>query len=185
MSALSLLLNRGYIGDMAWRVARQINAGANVERHAWIARCLWCGEIELFSLYHDRGGLQVPKYCADAMCSLGRYNDKRKKEAPARVARALRLREQRRYRIIGAKTYLIRQGTSDFYKIGRAMNPDKRLSALQGGNPVKLEIVAVLDADVERVLHKALARHQEIGEWYTLTPEKVRAIISLYGMNTT
>ena len=65
------------------------------------------------------------------------------------------------------KTYLIRRGHAGPVKIGRSKNPSRRLADLQTAAAEPLVLVCVIDADVERLLHVACAKHQMQGEWFS------------------
>lgn len=64
---------------------------------------------------------------------------------------------------------------TQYVKIGHARRPEKRLAALQGGLPFKLELLYVLKVDdprgVERTLHELLADGHVRGEWFELPEE--------------
>ena len=58
-------------------------------------------------------------------------------------------------------------------KIGYANNVQKRLGAIQTGNPCRLEVLATLPggAAIERAIHLALADSRLNGEWFERTPK--------------
>lgn len=64
------------------------------------------------------------------------------------------------------KTYFIKDPSTGLIKIGRSMNPRGRLSSIQCGSGVKLELIAIIDRDVERKLHKRFAEYRQVGEWF-------------------
>lgn len=64
------------------------------------------------------------------------------------------------------KTYFIKDPSTGLIKIGRSINPKERLSSIQCGSGVKLELMAVIGKDVERKLHKRFAEYRQVGEWF-------------------
>lgn len=66
--------------------------------------------------------------------------------------------------------YIIRAG--NHVKIGAAADPFRRLQELQTGNPVVLEIVAVLPGgfDMEKHLHEKFREDHYHGEWFHCGP---------------
>ncbi|NXY98791.1 GIY-YIG nuclease family protein [Streptomyces sp. BR123] len=69
----------------------------------------------------------------------------------------------------GRRTYLIGAGGSPLVKIGVAVDPVKRLTALQTGSPARLMILWVHPSDVERDLHNRFASCRVHGEWFDLS----------------
>ena len=63
----------------------------------------------------------------------------------------------------------IQAGEDGPVKIGKAKNPQARLSVLQTGSSDRLYIRAILDApdEAEKHLHKALASAKMRGEWFS------------------
>lgn len=68
-------------------------------------------------------------------------------------------------------------------KIGFAVDPSSRLTALQCGNPVPLSILATIEAParLERTYHKQFAKHRLHGEWFTRSTELLAEIESVKG----
>lgn len=58
-------------------------------------------------------------------------------------------------------------------KIGTAIDPQKRLTDLQCGSPIKLRILAVCDGGrgVEREYHARFSAHRLHGEWFDRHPD--------------
>ena len=84
-------------------------------------------------------------------------------------------------RIEGTNIYFIGSLASGTVKIGRSNNPEKRLNKLQTGNPHKLVLYGVIDdvtAELESRLHRILDPFRLEGEWFKLTDEVIRFMIS-------
>lgn len=64
------------------------------------------------------------------------------------------------------KTYLIRNVETGRVKIGKSIDPEGRLKQLQGPSGSKLELVAVILADIESILHSRFAALRTVGEWF-------------------
>lgn len=64
--------------------------------------------------------------------------------------------------------YLIACEKTNTCKIGYTNNPDKRLSALQTGNPYSLELMAVIEgtSSDESMLHSKFMNYRLNGEWF-------------------
>ncbi len=77
--------------------------------------------------------------------------------------------------------YFVRVG--DLLKIGKADNVRKRLSGLQTGSPLKLELLAVAPGGLpeEVYFHESFAAHRRRGEWFELCPPIIREIVRLRG----
>jgi len=67
--------------------------------------------------------------------------------------------------------YFIRNGS--FIKIGISVDPWKRLSSLQTGNPEPLEMLAIMPGsdDLEAGLHRAFGQYMKRGEWFAENDE--------------
>lgn len=70
------------------------------------------------------------------------------------------------------QTYLIRSryGGESFIKIGKSVDPKRRLGNLQSAHAKPLELLAVMDGDNEPWLHALFTRHRQMGEWFVETP---------------
>lgn len=69
----------------------------------------------------------------------------------------------------------------EFYKIGHTTgDAEHRLSALQTGNPFRVELIGTIPGTVsqERNLHGRFAHKRERGEWFRLTQEDVDSILT-------
>ena len=80
------------------------------------------------------------------------------------------------------KVYIIRNGTTNKYKIGISKDIDKRKKQLQTGNPNELKILfrckidpGIKAKDVELIIHSFLKENNkwERGEWFLLTEDQV------------
>jgi hypothetical protein len=71
-------------------------------------------------------------------------------------------------------TYLISDGT--YYKIGKSMNPFRRLQQLKTANPL-CELIAYTKKYTEKQLHKKFRRWKLDREWYNLPQYEVQNLI--------
>jgi hypothetical protein len=71
------------------------------------------------------------------------------------------------------KTYVIKFGNTDFYKIGKTTNISRRLQNLKTGTPLDLQIVYLFNGDVEKKMHRELRKYRVIREFYKLTREQI------------
>ena len=81
----------------------------------------------------------------------------------------------------GTIIYFIGSLESGTVKIGRSDNPEKRLTELQTGNPHKLVLYGVIEnvsQELESELHRILDPFRLEGEWFRLTNEVIRFMIS-------
>lgn len=68
--------------------------------------------------------------------------------------------------------YFILDRKARAMKIGLAVNVKERLTALQIGNPNKLEIIAALripSTKVEKKIHELLTAYKVSGEWFSIS----------------
>lgn len=74
--------------------------------------------------------------------------------------------------------YVIGSPGSSTVKIGRSINPKRRLSEIQAMSPVPLAILAVHvgDHEVETYLHRRFASARQHGEWFTFEVDPLRAV---------
>lgn len=76
----------------------------------------------------------------------------------------------------------------DRVKIGRAMDPEKRVKAMQTGSSETLGLLGVIPsrnpAVMEARLHRRFARQRLTGEWFTLDDE-IGEFVELYGYDMT
>lgn len=64
-------------------------------------------------------------------------------------------------------TYFIFNERSKAIKIGKSQNVQQRFSAIAASVPDPLELLHSHPEDIERKLHKKLAKHRLNGEWFT------------------
>lgn len=69
--------------------------------------------------------------------------------------------------------YFIEALDSGFIKIGRSVNPERRLAQLSTGSPSKLVILGKISggSKLEMDLHKRFGLSREKGEWFKITNE--------------
>jgi hypothetical protein len=69
--------------------------------------------------------------------------------------------------------YMVQAGDNGPVKIGLAKDVAKRVQGLQTAQPVKLNILRVLDggADIEGALHQKFAHLRSAGEWFTFSED--------------
>lgn len=74
-----------------------------------------------------------------------------------------------------AFTYLVWARGSNFYKIGVATDPSRRLAELAVGCPFSLEFLAVIPSRItsERELHERFAAYRERGEWFKFPTKRM------------
>lgn len=73
-------------------------------------------------------------------------------------------------------TYLIYDGR--LHKIGKSVNPEKRLKQIKTGNPHS-ELICFGIGVSEKYLHELYFRDRKSREWFELTSEKIENIIKL------
>lgn len=80
--------------------------------------------------------------------------------------------------------YVIRELPAGAFKIGVAGRPEARLATLQQANPRKLELVCSLPVrlEAEKRLHRALAAHRLVGEWFHPSRPVLAAVAELKEM---
>lgn len=69
--------------------------------------------------------------------------------------------------------YFIEAPDLNRIKIGKAVDPEKRLATLQVGSPVQLKLIAKIPGgcSLERELHDAFSDARLDGEWFTFTKD--------------
>lgn len=64
------------------------------------------------------------------------------------------------------KTYIIRNPKTSLLKIGRSIDVEGRVKALETGSGTTLEVLAVIDGNRERELHQRFSKNRRHGEWF-------------------
>ena len=80
-------------------------------------------------------------------------------------------------RILKYKTYLIKDTLNGVFKIGKSINPLRRLTILRLSNK-HLELYAVSELNVETKLHHKFSEMLIEREWYSLSDSDLKDIIS-------
>lgn len=78
------------------------------------------------------------------------------------------------------KTYLMVEKTTNYVKIGTSINPNKREHTLQSQKP-DIELYAVSNLDVEKILHDKFKSVRIRGEWFKLSKDDIDSIINKHG----
>jgi hypothetical protein len=73
------------------------------------------------------------------------------------------------------KTYLMKDKSNNFYKIGKSINPKHREHTLQSEKPT-IEIVKIWDKNIEKKLHNLYNDYRIRGEWFNLNKVQVKYI---------
>ena len=114
--------------------------------------------------------------------------------APGTNARMLVLREKGAYSTKRHKTlrvnegyvYLIRETGQNLYKIGKSINPKKRVRSIIGGHPNKADVVHIAwfedHSYAEQMFLDTFSKTRQNGEWFILEEEDVEFIKS-FGQN--
>ncbi len=83
-----------------------------------------------------------------------------------------------------ARVYAIEGAGTGLIKLGRAIDPAKRLRELQVGSPVQLRLLASAPETLRRTesaLHRTFASSRSHGEWFRLTDEDASAAVLGFG----
>jgi len=66
-----------------------------------------------------------------------------------------------------------------FYKIGWSASPEKRLSGIQTGCPLKVTLVGVIEGtrDDEASWHACFREKRQFGEWFALSEADVSTVL--------
>ena len=70
-------------------------------------------------------------------------------------------------------TYIIK--SHDLYKIGKAIDVQKRVDSFRCGNPY-IELIKVIDGNYEGHLHRYYKEKRVTGEWFSLSQDDIAAI---------
>lgn len=77
------------------------------------------------------------------------------------------------------KTYIMIDRNTNYYKIGKSLNPLKREKTLQSEKPT-IELLFVCDNNVEKVIHKEYNEKRIRGEWFDLKENDILDLITNY-----
>ena len=114
--------------------------------------------------------------------------------APGTNARMLVMREKGAYstkrhntlRVDEGYVYLIRATGQNLYKIGKSINPEKRVQSIIGGLPMKADVVHIAwfedHSYAEQMFHDTFSKTRQNGEWFVLEDKDVEFIKS-FGQN--
>lgn len=83
-------------------------------------------------------------------------------------------KEKRQY-----KTYIFIDNAAGLYKIGRAVDIEKRLNTLSVAN-ANLSVALTIGYDVENELHKTYSKKKVKSEWFRLTEKDIEDINHKY-----
>ena len=81
-----------------------------------------------------------------------------------------------------AYIYIIKPSYNNYYKIGSAVDVEKRIKSLQIANPSKLRIIyksRECKRGLEGKIHKQLKKHKHRGEWYGFTKKELSNTINI------
>jgi hypothetical protein len=82
--------------------------------------------------------------------------------------------------------YLVWAKGTDMYKIGSAGYPAKRLSQLQTGSPVELELVAEKEFEdherQEKLMHEKWSKLRSHGEWFRFHPLQMPQVLAGFSL---
>lgn len=77
------------------------------------------------------------------------------------------------------KTYLIKDGYTGLYKIGRAYSPGRRSDTITAYHPLG-EVVAISPKNLETKMHNLFHAQRVRGEWFRLTDADVAFIVNQF-----
>lgn len=78
------------------------------------------------------------------------------------------------------QTYLALDKITNLVKIGRAVDPGKRIKDMQISN-INISLAYLFPGDIENALHKEYKAHKVEREWFSLSEEQIEEIITKYG----
>lgn len=76
-------------------------------------------------------------------------------------------------------TYLMYDSNTGLTKIGKSKKPKIREKTLQSQKPA-IDLFAICEDDIEKVLHNQYAFYRVRGEWFNLSQEQISDIINRY-----
>ena len=92
-------------------------------------------------------------------------------------------RRHKTLRIDEGYVYLIRAKDQNLYKIGKSINPEKRVQSIIGSLPMKAEVIHIAwfedHSYAEQMFHDTFSKTRQNGEWFVLEDEDVEFVKSL------
>jgi len=73
------------------------------------------------------------------------------------------------------KTYFLRDAITEYIKIGKSINVNRRLKEIKSANPT-VELITVIDEDVELKLHHKFEHKRMGGEWFNLSENDIENV---------
>lgn len=73
------------------------------------------------------------------------------------------------------KTYFLRDAITEYTKIGKSIDINRRLKEIKSANPT-VELITVIDKDIELELHHEYEHKRMNGEWFNLTEKDINDI---------
>ena len=72
------------------------------------------------------------------------------------------------------KTYILIDKDSDFVKIGKTENIERRVTEIKNNSGRNLDLLHLFDADIELRLHTVFKDFRKNGEWFQIAPTELR-----------
>ena len=83
--------------------------------------------------------------------------------------------------------YVIRLGNLPYYKIGYTQHLETRLTFLENGLPLQIELIVSYQSeqakDIENALHCKFAKKRTHGEWFKLSKEDITLLKNSFKKN--
>jgi len=76
------------------------------------------------------------------------------------------------------KTYVVKRPNEPIVKIGKTINIDRRIRTLSTMNGCNLDVIAVLDCDIESLMHTKFAHLRTVGEWFDFSTNEIASFLS-------
>tara|TARA_R110002012_G_scaffold69173_2_gene179151 strand:+ start:413 stop:778 length:366 start_codon:yes stop_codon:yes gene_type:complete len=89
------------------------------------------------------------------------------------------LEKKRKKKCDNKRVYFMRQGDSNYYKIGYTTNLKQRLKSIQMYSPITITVTASTKANCkfEKYLHRKYNEYNVRGEWFELPPNILKKAI--------
>lgn len=108
---------------------------------------------------------------ATAISIFSIFNENKKNESKDYAIKENGIRE--------IKTYLMKDCSNNFYKIGSSINPKHRERTLQSEKPT-IKLVKVWNKNIEKLLHENYKEYRVRGEWFDLNEIQVMYMCKHY-----